>query len=39
MRLYLDMCVWKRPFDDQSDDRNWIESQAIMRIFDLVPYS
>ena len=36
MRLYLDMCVWKRPFDDQSNDRIWIESQAIMRIFDLV---
>jgi hypothetical protein len=35
MKLYLDMCVWKRPFDDQSNDRIWIESQAIMRIFDL----
>jgi len=35
IKLYLDMCVWKRPFDDQSNDRIWIESQAIMRIFDL----
>ena len=35
MKLYLDMCVWKRPFDDQSNDRIWIESQAIMRIFEL----
>ena len=35
MKLYLDMCVWKRPFDDQSNDRIWIESQAIMRILDL----
>ena len=35
MKLYVDMCVWKRPFDDQSDDRIWIESQAAIRIFDL----
>lgn len=35
VKLYLDMCVWKRPFDDQSNDRIWIESQAVMRIFDL----
>jgi predicted nucleic acid-binding protein len=35
MKLYLDMCVWKRPFDDQSDDRIWIESQAVIRIFNL----
>ena len=35
MKLYLDMCVWKRPFDDQSDDRIWIESHAVKRILDL----
>lgn len=35
MKIYLDMCVWKRPFDDQANDRIWIESQAAMRIFDL----
>lgn len=29
------MCVWKRPFDDQSDDCIWIESQAVIRILDL----
>ena len=35
MKLYLDMCAWKRPFDDQSDDRIWMESLAVIRILDL----
>ena len=33
VRVYLDMCALKRPFDDQSDSRVWIESQAIITDF------
>jgi hypothetical protein len=32
MKLYLDMCALKRPFDDQSQGRIWLESQAVTRI-------
>jgi len=35
MRLYLDLCCFNRPFDCQSQSKIWIESQAVMRIFDL----
>ena len=31
-RLYIDMCCLKRPFDDQSQGRIWMESQAVVRI-------
>lgn len=32
LKVYLDMCALKRPFDDQSQGRIWIETQAVMRI-------
>jgi hypothetical protein len=32
MKAYLDMCALKRPFDDQSQSRIWMETQAVMRI-------
>ena len=32
MKVYLDMCALKRPFDDQSQDRIGIETQAVMRV-------
>ena len=32
MKLYLDMCALKRPFDDQSNGRVAIETQAVMQI-------
>lgn len=33
MRLYLDNCCLNRPFDDQSQDRIRLESEAIRLIF------
>jgi predicted nucleic acid-binding protein len=30
--VYLDLCALKRPFDDQSQGRIWIETQAVVRI-------
>ena len=32
MKLYLDMCVLKRPFDDQSDSRIAVETQAVIML-------
>jgi hypothetical protein len=32
MKLYLDMCALKRPYDDQSQDRIWLETMAVIRI-------
>ena len=32
MRLYLDVCALNRPFDDQSIDRNRLESEAVLAI-------
>ncbi|MCG3147014.1 MAG: hypothetical protein PCFJNLEI_00450 [Verrucomicrobiae bacterium] len=32
MRIYLDMCAWKRPFDDQTQGRILIETTAVLRI-------
>ena len=29
MRIYLDVCCLNRPFDDQTIDRNYMESRAI----------
>jgi hypothetical protein len=34
MKIYLDMCSLKRPFDDQSQNRIWIETQSVIRILD-----
>lgn len=33
MKIYLDACCYNRPFDDQSQDRILLESQAISLIF------
>ena len=32
MRIYLDMCCLKRPFDDQSFPRNRLESEAVLAL-------
>ena len=32
MRIYLDACCLNRPFDDQSQDRIRLESEAILLI-------
>jgi hypothetical protein len=34
MRVYLDMCALKRPFDDQTQGRILIETTAVIRILD-----
>jgi predicted nucleic acid-binding protein len=34
MKVYLDMCAWKRPFDDQTQGRILIETTAVIRILD-----
>jgi hypothetical protein len=34
VKVYLDMCSLKRPFDDQNQSRTWIETQAVIRILD-----
>ena len=36
MRLYLDMCVYNRPFDDQSDLRVKLETVACQMIFEKI---
>ena len=36
MRLYLDMCVYNRPFDDQGDLRIKLETVACQMIFDKI---
>jgi predicted nucleic acid-binding protein len=33
MRLYLDVCCLNRPFDDQSQERIRLESEAVLLIF------
>ena len=32
MKVYLDMCALKRPFDNQSQGRIWLESRAVTRV-------
>ena len=32
MKLYLDNCCYNRPFDDQTQDRIHIESEAVLAI-------
>ena len=32
VRVYLDTCVWCRPFDDVSDERIWEEAMAFVEI-------
>ncbi len=38
MRLYIDICCLNRPFDDQSQDRIRIESEAILAILNKCLY-
>jgi predicted nucleic acid-binding protein len=38
MRLYIDVCCLNRPFDDQSQDRIRIESEAILAILNKCLY-
>lgn len=34
MKVYLDMCALKRPFDDQTQGRILIETMAVTRMLD-----
>ena len=36
MRVYLDMCCYKRPYDDQSEARISLETKAKLKIQDLI---
>ncbi|MHA2299073.1 MAG: type II toxin-antitoxin system VapC family toxin [Candidatus Hodarchaeales archaeon] len=36
MRIYLDICCLNRPFDDQSDSKIHLESEAVLTILDKV---
>lgn len=36
MRVYLDACVYNRPFDDQSQPRIWLETLAFTVILQMV---
>ncbi|MEP0843994.1 MAG: PIN domain-containing protein [Phycisphaerae bacterium] len=36
MRLYLDMCVLKRPFDDQSQERVAAETRAVLAVIERI---
>ena len=38
MRVYLDACCLNRPFDDQSQVRVHLESEAILAILDRVEH-
>lgn len=37
VRIYLDMCCLKRPFDDQSQPRNHLESEAVLAVLGAPP--
>ncbi|MFH1288417.1 MAG: PIN domain-containing protein [bacterium] len=34
MKIYLDVCCFNRPYDDQRQDRIHLESEAVLRILD-----
>ena len=34
LKIYLDCCCFNRPFDDQSDDKVRLESEAVLSIID-----
>ena len=36
MKLYLDMCVYNRPFDDQSQPRIMLESQIFIMLLSMI---
>lgn len=35
MKLYLDVCCWNRPFDDQSQNRVRLEAEAVLSILEM----
>ncbi|HEY5042446.1 MAG TPA: PIN domain-containing protein [Verrucomicrobiae bacterium] len=35
MKLYLDVCCWNRPFDDQSQTRVRLEAEAVLSILQM----
>lgn len=35
MKLYLDVCCWNRPFDDQSQHRVRLEAEAVLSILEM----
>lgn len=36
MRLYLDMCVYNRPFDDQGQSRIMLETQIFIMLLSMI---
>ena len=38
MKIYLDVCCFNRPFDDHSQDRVRLESEAIVTILSYIQY-
>lgn len=36
MVIYLDVCCWNRPFDDQSQNRVRLEAEAVLSILEMV---
>ncbi len=35
MKIYLDVCCWNRPFDDQSQNRVRLEAEAVLSILEM----
>ena len=35
MTIYLDVCCWNRPFDDQSQNRVRLEAEAVLSILEM----
>jgi hypothetical protein len=35
MKIYLDVCCWNRPFDDQSQNRVRVEAEAVLSILEM----
>ena len=35
MKLYLDVCCWNRPFDDQSQTRVRLEAEAVLSVLEM----
>jgi predicted nucleic acid-binding protein len=35
MKIYLDVCCWNRPFDDQSQNRVRLEAEAVLGILEM----
>jgi len=35
MKIYLDVCCWNRPFDDQSQNRVRVEAEAVLSLLEM----